>query len=72
MKAYYHVLGFLGTSTYCFLTYFHATSRKVSENDYLPSTKHLETNLKLLMSCFNCPYKLKSKLLKKNLFREVY
>ena len=70
MKAYYQVLGFLGTSTYCFLTYFHATSRKLSDNDYLPSTKHLETNLKLLMSCFNCPCKLKSKLLKKIYFEK--
>ena len=70
MKAYYQVLGVLGTSTYSFLTYVHGTSRKLSDNNYLPSTKHLETNLKLLMSCFNCPYKLKSKLLKKIYFEK--
>ena len=45
------------------------------ENGYLPSTKHLEIYLKLLISCFNCPTyfrhtKIKSKKVwRKNLLR---
>ena len=42
-------------STCFYLAYFQAIFQKVSENLYLPSTKHLETYLKLLISCFNCP-----------------
>ena len=43
------------------MAYFQAIFQKVSENGYLPSTKHLKTYLKLFISCFNCPYKLKVK-----------
>ena len=53
--------GVLGKSTCCFLAYFQAIFWKVIENVSLPSTKHLETYLKLLISCFNCPLKLKAK-----------
>ena len=63
MKAYYQVFGFLGKSACRFLAYFQAIFRKVSENVYLHSTKHLETYFKLLLSCLNCPWKLKVKKL---------
>ena len=53
--------GVLGKSTCCFLAYFQAIFWKVIENGSLPSTKHLETYLKLLISCFNCPWKLKAR-----------
>ena len=45
--------GVLGKSTCCFLAYFLAIFRKLS--DYLLSTKHLERFLQLFISCFNCP-----------------
>ena len=46
-----HIINFSG-----FLAYFQAIFRKVIENGYLPSTKHLERYPKpyILISCFNC------------------
>ena len=72
MKVYYQALGFLGKSTSRFLAYFQAIFQKIIENGYLPSTKHLETYIKLLISCFNCKEKLKGIGLKRHAFNIKY